>query len=208
MNAVIDEQSNRSLARTEVFNLFEIKATPAPYTLKTCSGKAETAGRRAVFIQSMDGRTDIRLPPLIECDSVPDNRTEIPSPEIAQRHPHLLPIANKIQPVDHHAPILLLLGRDILRLHEVHEQVNGPNNAPYAQRLDLGWVIVGEVCVGKAHSTSEVNVYKTHTLDSGRASYFEPCPNVITVKESCHSRTLSQSQNGRTLLSSRTTQTS
>lgn len=104
-------------------------------------------------------------PPLIECDSMPDDRTEIPTPEIAQHHPHLRPIANKIQPVDHHAPILLLLGRDIIRAHKV-QQINGPNNAPYAQRLDLGWVIVGEVYVGKAHSTSEVNVYKTHTLDS------------------------------------------
>ncbi|KAK7895611.1 hypothetical protein WMY93_020936 [Mugilogobius chulae] len=34
MYAVIDEQSNRSLAKTEFFNLFEIKTTPAPYTLK------------------------------------------------------------------------------------------------------------------------------------------------------------------------------
>ncbi|KAK7896234.1 hypothetical protein WMY93_021559 [Mugilogobius chulae] len=140
MYAVIDEQSNRSLAKTEFFNLFEIKTTPAPYTLKTCSGKAETTGRRAVdfIIESMDGKTNIKLPPLIECDSVPDDRSEIPSPEIAQHHPHLLPIANKIQPVDHHAPILLLLGRDILSVHKVREQINGPSNAPYAQRLDLG----------------------------------------------------------------------
>ncbi|KAK7895294.1 hypothetical protein WMY93_020619 [Mugilogobius chulae] len=185
MYAVIDEQSNRSLAKTEFFNLFEIKTTPAPYTLKTCSGKAETTGRRAVdfIIESMDGKTNIKLPPLIECDSVPDDRSEIPSPEIAQHHPHLLPIANKIQPVDHHAPILLLLGRDILSVHKVREQINGPSNAPYAQRLDLGWVVVGEVCLGRAHNTNEVNVYKTHMLDSGRTTHFEPCPNIFSVKE-------------------------
>lgn len=112
MYAVIDEQSNRSLAKSEFFDLFEIKTMPAPYTLKTCAGKAETAGRRAVNfgMRSMDGKMDIRLPPLIECDSVPDDRGEIPTPEMAQHHPHLLPIAHKIQPVDHHAPILLLLG--------------------------------------------------------------------------------------------------
>ncbi|XP_055012739.1 uncharacterized protein LOC129409873 [Boleophthalmus pectinirostris] len=190
MYAVIDEQSNRSLARTEFFDLFGIKTNPAPYILKTCSGKAETVGKRAMnfVIQSMDGKTSIKLPPLIECDSVPDDRSEIPSPEIAQHHPHLAPIANKIQPVDHHAPILLLLGRDILRVHKVREQINGPNNAPYAQRLDLGWVVVGEVCLGKAHNTTEVNVYKTHTLDNGRTTYFEPCPNVIKVKEDCSVR--------------------
>lgn len=185
MYAVIDEQSNKSLAKTEFFDLFEINTSPTPYTLKTCSGKAETAGRRAenFFIRSMDGETNIKLPPLIECDSVPDDKSEIPSPEIAQYHPHLLPIADKIQPVDRHAPILLLLGRDILRVHKVREQINGPNNAPYAQRLDLGWVIVGEVCLSKAHNTTEVNVYKTHMLENGRTTYFEPCPNTITVKE-------------------------
>ncbi|XP_013856435.1 uncharacterized protein LOC106512341 [Austrofundulus limnaeus] len=185
MYAVIDEQSNRSLAKSEFFNLFDIDSSPIPYTLKTCSGKAQASGRRAVnfFIESMDGKVNLQLPPLIECDSVPDDRTEIPSPEMAQHHPHLLKVADKIQPVDHHAPILLLLGRDILRVHKVREQINGPNNAPYAQRLDLGWVIVGEVCLGNAHGQSEVNVYKTHTLDNGRASYFEPCPNTIHVKE-------------------------
>lgn len=137
--AVLDEQSNKSLAKTEFFDLFKVKASPTPYTLKTCSGKMETSGRRAVhfFIESMDGKLQLPLPPLIECDMVPDDRTEIPSPEIAHQHPHLLPVADKIQPVDQDAAILLLLGRDILRVHKVREQINGPHNAPYAQRLDL-----------------------------------------------------------------------
>lgn len=185
MYAVIDEQSNRSLARSEFFTLFEVKTKSTPYTLKTCSGKALTSGRRAenFSLESMDGKIDIQLPPLIECDSVPDDRSEIPSPEIAQHHPHLLPVADKIPPIDHHAPILLLLGRDIIRVHKVREQINGPNNSPYAQRLDLGWVIVGEVCLGKVHCQADVNVYKTHTLENGRTSYFEPCPSIIHVKE-------------------------
>lgn len=76
---------------------------------------------------------------------VPDDRTEIPSPEVTHYHPHLRSVAGKILPVDQNALILLLLGRDILRVHKVREQINGPHNAPYAQRLDLGWVIVGAV---------------------------------------------------------------
>lgn len=95
MYAVLDEQSNKSLAKTEV-----------------------------------------PLPPLIECDMVPDDRTEIPSPEVAHHHPHLRSVAGKILPVDKDVPILLLLGRDILRLHKVREQINGPHNAPYAQQLE------------------------------------------------------------------------
>ncbi|XP_033979973.1 uncharacterized protein LOC117477426 [Trematomus bernacchii] len=185
MYAVLDEQSNKSLAKTEFFNLFEVKGNSTPYTLNTCSGKSETSGRRAVnfVIESVEGKVQLPLPPLIECDMVPDERAEIPSPEIALHHLHLQPVANKIHPVDQNAPILLLLGRDILRVHKVREQINGPHNAPYAQRLDLGWVIVGEVCLGIAHKPSEVNVYKTNILHNGCTSYLSPCPNSIHVKE-------------------------
>lgn len=185
MYAVLDEQSNKSLAKTEFFDLFKVKASPTPYTLKTCSGKMETSGRRAVnfLIESIDGTLQLPLPPLIECDMVPDDRMEIPSPEITHHHPHLLSVADKIQPVDQDAPILLLLGRDILRVHKVREHINGPHNALYVQRLDLGWVVVGEVCLGTVHKSSEVSVYKTNILNNGRTSFLKPCPNSIHVKD-------------------------
>ncbi|XP_063758693.1 uncharacterized protein LOC134877201 [Eleginops maclovinus] len=185
MYAVLDEQSNKSLAKTEFFSLFRVKTSSAPYTLKTCAGKLETSGRRATnfVIESMDGKVKLALPPLIECDMVPDDRTEIPSPEDAHYHPHLRSVAGKITPVDHNAPILLLLGRDILSVHKVREQINGPQDAPYAQRLDLGWVIVGEVCLGSVHKPSKVNVYRTNVLNNGRTSYLQSCPNSIHVKE-------------------------
>lgn len=131
------------------------------------------------MIESIVGRTKLSLPTLIECDMLPDDRTEIPSPDVAQHYPHLGPVANQIPAVDPNAPILLLLGRDILRLHKVREQINGPNDAPYAQRLDLGWVIVGEVCLGTAHRPLSVNVYRTHVLSNGRTSYLTPCPKQI-----------------------------
>jgi len=185
MYAVLDEQSNKSLAKTEFFSLFELKTNSTPYTLKTCAGKLETSGRRAAnfTIESMDRKVKLPLPPLIECDMVPDDRTEIPSPDVAHYYPHLRSVASKIAPVDRDAPILLLLGRDILRVHKVREQINGPHDAPYAQRLDLGWVIVGDVCLGTVHKPSEVNVYKANILNNGRVSFLRPCPNSIHVKE-------------------------
>ncbi|KAM4544606.1 uncharacterized protein PAE49_017493 [Odontesthes bonariensis] len=185
MYAVLDEQSNKSLAKAEFFNLFGVKASPAPYTLKTCSGTTETSGRRAnnFVLESMDGKLQLPLPTLIECDMVPDDRSEIPSPDVAYNHPHLQRVAHKIPALDPDAPILLLLGRDILRVHKVREQINGPHNAPYAQRLDLGWVIVGEACLEAVHKPAEVNVYKASVLPNGRASFLRPCPNNIQVKE-------------------------
>nr|XP_054598158.1 uncharacterized protein LOC129163741 [Nothobranchius furzeri] len=182
---VLDEQSNKSLARSEFFELFGVTAGTAAYTLKTCSGVIETMGRRAnnFVMESLDGRNQIPLPTLIECDMLPDDRSEIPTPEIAKHYTHLKRVMDKIPALDPSAGILILLGRDVPRAHKVREYCNGPHNAPYAQRLDLGWVIVGEVCVGRAHKPELVNVYRSNVLSNGRASLFEPCSNSLHIKE-------------------------
>lgn len=78
---------------------------------------------------------------------------------------------------------MLLLGRDIISVHKVCKQVNGPCNAPYAQKLDLGWVIVGNVCIGGVHIPTTVNTFYTSTTEKKCPSIFEPCPNVFHVKE-------------------------
>lgn len=134
-------------------------------------------------MESLDGKTKVTLPTLLEREHLPGDRSEIPTPEYTQYFPHLRPEADKIPPLSNSAPILLLIGRDVLSLHKVREQRNGPHNLPYAQRLDLGWVIVGELCLGGTHKTEEVNAYKTHVLQSGRSSFLKPCTNSIHIKE-------------------------
>lgn len=183
--AILDDQSNRSLARSEFFDLFGLKGTDALYTLRTCAGLTEMSGRRATsFIaQPLDGSLSINLPTLIECNYIPEDRSEIPTPEVAKHHTHLNSIAKHIPPLDPEAQILLLLGRDVLQVHKVRDQRNGPNNAPYAQRLDLGWVIIGEACLGTAHKTKDASVFSTHILENGRHSHFTPCLNHLTLKE-------------------------
>lgn len=184
--AIIDDQSNRSLAKSSLFDMFDIPMTNlAPYTLKTCTGVSMTNGRRAenLIIQSVDGQFSSPLPSLLECDSLPDNKSEIPTPEVALAHPHLKHLAGQIQPLDPEVDIMLLLGRDIIQVHKVHERVNGPANAPFAQRLALGWVIVGDVCLGGAHKPAVVGSYRTSVLENGRPSLLPPCQNSFHVKE-------------------------
>ncbi|XP_025766921.1 uncharacterized protein LOC112848107 [Oreochromis niloticus] len=185
MYVILDDQSNVSLARSEFFDMFGLTGATMPYTLKTCAGIIEASGRRAhsFMIESLDGKVTMPLPALIECNDIPNNRSEIPTPEAACHHHHLKRVADKIPPLDPDADILLLLGRDIIRAHKVRDQYNGPLNAPYAQRLDLGWVIVGEVCIGGAHNTTTVSAMKTCILENGRPSHFATCENKIKVKE-------------------------
>lgn len=65
--AILDDQSNRSLARSEFFDRFGLEATDALYTLWTCAGLTEMSGRRATsFIaQPLDGSLSIDLQTLI-----------------------------------------------------------------------------------------------------------------------------------------------
>jgi hypothetical protein len=78
---VIDDQSNCSLAKPELFNLILGKnGAQHPYTLKTCAGTTLTEGRYAndLFIKSTDGSKRYPLPTVIECTAIPDNTTKSP----------------------------------------------------------------------------------------------------------------------------------
>ncbi|XP_028991510.1 uncharacterized protein LOC114846700 isoform X1 [Betta splendens] len=184
---ILDDQSNRSLARSEFFELFNIESSPCFYYLKTCSGVTETSGRKAegFQIESLDGKVVICLPPLLECNDILNNRSEIPTPSAIMHQPHLRDIAKHVPDLDPDAKILLLLGRDVIRAHKVREQINGPHNAPFAQRLDLGWVVVGDVCLGNVHKPM-VKTFKTNVLENGRPSIFQPCTSFIHAREARH----------------------
>lgn len=135
------------------------------------------------MLESVDGKISLPLSTLLECNRVPNNRREIPTPNAALHHSHLKSIAKAIPPLDSEANILLLFGRDVLRVHKVREQINGPHDIPFAQRLDLGWVLVGDVCLGGAHRSSQVNAFKTTVLENGCPTYLEPCTRKVQVKE-------------------------
>lgn len=134
-------------------------------------------------MESIDEKTSLVLPTLIECDQLSDNRAEIPTPSVVKYHPNLKSLASKIPPLDPKAKILLLLGRDIIQAHKVLEQRNGLARSPFAQRLALGWVIIGDVCINGAHKPSPVDVFRTYILENGRSSFMSPCLNKIEIKE-------------------------
>ncbi|XP_063446815.1 uncharacterized protein LOC134726347 [Mytilus trossulus] len=142
-------------------------------------------GRRVsgLLLESLDGSTKMQLPTVIECKEIPNNRDEIPTPDVANYHDHLRSISHELEPLDENADILLLIGRDLLEAHHIIEQRIGPAHSPYAQRLALGWVIIGDVCIGNRHVTDSVKSYKTYIQAGGRPSLLKPCPNVISVRE-------------------------
>ena len=131
-------------------NKLKVKGPAEKYFLSTCSGeKMEKHGRRASGIYVRSNCRTFRLPTLVECQQIPQDKSEIPTPEIAKRFEHLRSIASEIPPVDQHAKVHLLVGRDAPELLKVRESNNGPKGAPWAQKLDLGWTISGQVCLNR-----------------------------------------------------------
>ena len=124
------------------------------YTLKTCAGTTLTKGCYAsdLVIETTDGSKRYPLSTVIECTAIPDNKNEIPTPDIARACHHLRPITECIPEIDESADILLLIGRDAPPPHKkVRKSRNWIDNMPWAQRLDLGWVVLGNACLDGVH---------------------------------------------------------
>ncbi|XP_061191767.1 uncharacterized protein LOC133200011 [Saccostrea echinata] len=184
--AMLDDQSNHSLAAPSLLDAFNVDGPEYEYTLTSCSGSVMSAGRRAqgLVVESIDGSCSFDLPTLIECSDLPNNREEIPSPRIAEQFSHLADIKDSIPELIESAEIELLIGRDLISAHVVEDQrhVTG-NPVPYAQKLPLGWVIIGPVCLDAVHMPDKVTVHKTYVLSNGRPSVFQPCDNKLLVKD-------------------------
>lgn len=150
--------------------------------MKSCSGESVNSGRKACgyVIESCDQSKVFRLPDIIECNEIPQNRSEIPSPEVAAFYPHLSDITHYIPTIDNHISIELLNGRDLIDTHIVLDQRVG---VPLGQKLPLGWVLIRNSCLGTVHEQTVVNVNKTAILANGRPTYLEPCDSSFCVKD-------------------------
>lgn len=85
--------------------------------------------------------------------------------------------------------IELLIGRDLLQAHHVIEQRVGKVCLPFAQKLTLGWVILGKVCLGNRHVLEAVNTNNTFILQSGCPTFFEPCENQLSIVDGVFQKT-------------------
>ena len=198
--AIIDDQSNSSLISSELADELGVSGPQEKYYLSTCTSEKEVKyGRRVanVSIRSTSGMAS-DLPTLVECDSIPQDKREIPTPEMARRFPHLQGIADEIPSFDSDANIHLSDGRDAPELLKVRDFRNGPRGAPWAQRLTLGWTITGQMCLDLAGGPVHALVRRTNLRSVNEIASLElrpsqsdmeslelvPCPNRFKIKES------------------------
>lgn len=182
---MLDDQSNRTLARSRLFDELQGNYHDTEYVLTSCSGKVNTSGRKMInlVIESLESSNQLDIHTVIECNSLPENRTEIPTPVVALRYSHLHDIAHLIPVIEDDTPILMLIGRDVIRAHHVLDHRVGPADTPYGQKLALGWTLIGESCLGKVHTSDDMSVHKTSVLVDGRGTMLEPCNSHHKVRE-------------------------
>ncbi|XP_069138180.1 uncharacterized protein [Argopecten irradians] len=168
------------------------------YMMSSCSVQGGKIGRlRQNFtLESIDGSHSLKLQSILECNSIPNVRQDIPTPTVARNYRHLRDLERMIPEEDTTAEISLLIGRDIIAAHNVLDQRIGDDHEPCAQKLRLGWVIIGETCLGAVHQPEMVTVNKKNVLRCGRETCFTPCPNDLNfkIKDTLGDKTLNISE--------------
>jgi hypothetical protein len=113
-----------------------------------------------ICVQSIDGESIFELQYVIKCDSIPSDLHEVATPDVASAHSHRRRIALYLPALEPSNKLELLIGRDIPEIHHVHEQILGDKGKPFAQKLPLGWVIIGKVRLGKVIAPTEISFVK------------------------------------------------
>ena len=78
---------------------------------------------------------------------------------------------------------MLKYSRDLIEAHHIKEQITGPRGQPFARRICLGWAVIGEICLGRLHKRTTVNVNKVSILNNGSVTCSQPCQNHRQIKE-------------------------
>lgn len=107
------------------------------------AGLKETPGRRAsgYIVESLDNNISLHIPTLLECNQIPNIRCEIPTPDAASHFSHLRDIAHEIPALALDADILLL-GRDLIRVHKVCQQIMDHTMLHLLKILILGGLLL------------------------------------------------------------------
>lgn len=89
MYAIIDDQSNRTLAKSQVFDIMDIyPSRTVSYSLSSCNDAVTISGRQAteLVVESVTENKSFELLVIIECDKIASVKEEIPSPNVVRRN--------------------------------------------------------------------------------------------------------------------------
>ena len=145
--ALLHDASDTTFVTTKVQQALGIEGVETELTLSTMSGKEVISVSRidGLVAERLDRRAKVDLPKTYAKESIPCRGNQIPTPEMADKWPHLKKIKDKIPKLDESIEIGLLIGCNCPKAIKPKEVITGKSEDPYAVRTFLGWCIVGPV---------------------------------------------------------------
>ena len=172
--ALLDDQSNAVLMKKSVYDRLGLKGTETNIRISTVLERDRlVASHRVKGLEVSDyhHQTTIPINSAYTRDDLPADETDIPTRRAARQWPHLRPIADQI-PKPHDVEIGLLIGRNVPKAMKIRDAINGEDDQPWAERYDLGWTIIGNVCQRSKHqeNTGAIKVNRIAIHDSVTAT--------------------------------------
>ena len=129
------------------------------------------------MVYGHDSDSKIQLPITFTREIMPANRSHIPTPELAQCWPHLERISDQLMPLPD-CEVGLLIGYNCPHALAPRDVISPTNDAPYGQKIDLGWRIVGIVdptqiegdTIGISHRVVACEIPQSLTTDSSQSN--------------------------------------
>ena len=148
--AMVDTMANTSFISADLASSLDIDSTPLPIRMNTMTARNEIVQVRRLNhlrVRGMNSQEIVVVPRAYTQNYIHGVRSHIPTPDTAQRWPHLSHLADKICPLQA-CEIKLLIGYDCPAASCPLTTVRGEKHEPYGVETALGWSIIGGVISG------------------------------------------------------------
>ena len=156
--ALIDCQSNATFVTEKLRQELGIEGVKRHLLLSTLHKENEVIESHKVkglTVMDMNHQNSIPLPQAFTRQTISFKSSQIPKPEVAMCWEHLKPIASELMPYRKDLEVGLLIGTNCPRAMKPREIIPGSDNDPYGIRTDLGWGIIGRVCLSPLPDLNE-----------------------------------------------------
>lgn len=143
--ALLDTQSDATFVLGDLLEELNVEIKPVRLKLSTMTAVDTSISSQSVCglqVRGLQSEKQIQLRQAFTRNFIPVDKSYIPTSKTALLWPHLKHLANKI-PSLKDCDVGLLIGSDCPLALAPLEVVTGKDTAPFAQRTELGWSIVG-----------------------------------------------------------------
>ena len=154
--ALLDTQSDACFGTSEALSNLRTDRTKVQLKVSTITNEAKTlnsVSHEGLRVRGLNSKTWVILPQVYERDSIPANRSHIPTAESIRHQPHLRSLRDKLPPLQN-VEVGLLIGYNCPEAIAPLVTLVGKGAKPYGVQTALGWAVVGQA--GKSADVESV----------------------------------------------------